>query len=116
MAQWEHKLYSMADNSTAGINAAIAKHEKDGWQLAALGESAESLTLIFKRPKQALPYTIWEHNIIRLLNENVSKRQIYKEIEKAIESYSADGWEVAAIGSGVNEIFIIATRPAQQAI
>ncbi|HZS46448.1 MAG TPA: hypothetical protein VFC63_15335 [Blastocatellia bacterium] len=109
---WEHKLYSTADNSVGGINSAIKTQEKDGWQLAALGQTEESLTFIFKRPLQDKPYVIWEHNIVELdSDENVTRRQINSEIEKAVAQYGANGWSVAAMGESPDGFFLIATRP-----
>lgn len=110
--KWEHKLYSTADNSVGGINAAIKTQEKDGWQLTSLGQSEESLTLIFKRPVQEKPYSLWEHNILQLdSDENVTRRQINSQIEKTVSQCGNDGWSIAAMGESPEGFFLIATRP-----
>jgi len=113
---WEHKLYSTADNSVEGIKGAIKKQEKDGWQLAALGQTEESITFIFKRPVQEKPYAVWEHDFVQLdSDENVTRRQINSEIEKAVAQHGASGWSIAALGESPEGFFLIATRPLGQA-
>ena len=110
---WEHKLYSTADNSVEGISAIIRNQEKEGWQLATLGQTQESLTLIFRRPAQESPYPLWEHDIIRVgADENISRRQINSQIEKAVARGGAKGWSIAAMGEAPDGLFLIVTRPA----
>ena len=96
----EHKLIPASWRSSGGLKKVIQEHERDGWEVAALGEIFGGNVLVMFRDGESS----YEHEVIQIF------WKLRDSVSSMIREKQREGWQVAAIGDALGGSLLILKR------